>query len=292
VKAIIGFAAGGQIDAVARIVSHKVGESLSQPLILENRPGAGSNIAAEIVAKSPADGYTIYFATQSVATNPVLMRAGAVDPRRQLAPITMLATAEAVLMVHPSVPAKTVKELVAYAKSRPGELNFATTSVGSPAHVGMELLKKLGGVQMESILYKNVSQASSDVSAGRVKVWMTLLTPALPLIKSGALRPIGVTGSNRLEALPNVPTIKESGFPDFESSSWYGLFAPAGTPRDVVAKISTDFNKALKDPEVEKRLAGLSVDARGTTPEVLARYVNDELARVESLVKAGALTTH
>ena len=289
VKAIIGFGVGGQIDTVARIIGRHVAENWGQSLILENRPGAGSNIAATLVTKAPADGYTIYFATQSVATNPVLMRSSPVDPQKQLSPITLLATAEAVLMAHKSVPVKTVADLVRYAKSRPGELNFATTAIASPAHVGMEILKKLGGFQMESILYKNVSQASADVSAGRVKVWMTLLTPALPLIKAKTLNALGVTGSSRLKALPDVPTIKESGFPEFDSYSWYGLFAPAETPRDIRLKIGAEFNKALQNEEVVNRLAGLSVTAAGTTPEQLAEYVVNERTRVEGLVKSGAL---
>jgi tripartite-type tricarboxylate transporter receptor subunit TctC len=289
-RGVVGFAAGGQIDALARIIAQKVSEGWGQQLVIDNRPGAGSNIAAEIVAKAPPDGYTLYFATQAVATNPVLMKAGAVDPVKSLAPVSKLATAEAVLMVHNSLPVHSLKELISYAKGRPGQLNFATTSIGSPAHVGMEILKSLAGIEIESILYKNVGQAATDVASGRVAVWMTLLTPALPLIKGGQVRVIAVTGHRRLRALPEVPTIKESGFPTFESSSWYGLFAPAGTPRDITVRVSGDIRRALDMPDVQEKLAGLSVEPLGSTPEQLTDTVRAELARVQRLVKTGALT--
>ena len=236
IRAVVGFATGGQIDAITRIVAVKMSDALKQNIVVENRPGASSSIAAELVSKAAPDGYTLYFTTNAVAVNHVLSPRTSPDPIKSFAPVSMIATAESVLLVNHELPVKSVNELVAYAKANSGKVTYATTSIGSPAYLGMELLKHLTGIRAEMVLYKDVNQAGIDTATGRVQLWMTLLTPSLPLIQTGKLRPLAVSGPNRLKAIPDVPTFKEIGMPTFEASSWYAILAPAGTPKNIVAR--------------------------------------------------------
>ena len=289
VRAVVGFATGGQIDAITRIVANKMGEGLKQPLVVENRPGAGSSIAAEAVAKSPPDGYTVYFTTNAVAVNHVLSPKTSPDPIKSFAPVSMIATAESVLLVNSALPVKSVGELVAWAKANSGKINYATTSIGSPAFIGMEFFKHLSSVQAEMILYKDVTQAGTDTASGRVQLWMTLLTPSLPLIQAGKLRPLAVTGPRRLASIPDVPTFKEIGYPTLEAASWYAILAPAGTPREAVMRLSGEAKRALQFADVKEKLATLAIEPGGTTPEELSTYMNDEMERIRVLVKIGAL---
>src|SRR4051812_8718012 len=287
-RAVVGFATGGQIDAITRIVAAKMAEGLKQTVVVENRPGAGSSIAAETVAKSAPDGYTVYFTTNAVAVNNVLSPKTSPDPIRSFAPVSMIATAESVLLVNSQLPPKTVKDLVAWANTQQGKLNYATTSIGSPAFIGMEIFKHLTGVQAEMILYKDVTQAGTDTASGRVQLWMTLLTPSLPLIQAGKLRPIAVTGPKRMTAIPEVPTFKELGM-TVDAASWYAIFAPAGTPREAVQRLSTEAKRAVGFQDVKDKFAALAIEPGGTTPEELSGVLNDEMERIRLLVKLGAL---
>lgn len=288
VRGVVGFAAGGQIDVIARLVSNKLSDRWGQQLVIENRPGAGSNIATEVVAKSSPDGYTLLFATQSVAINSVLLPSPAFNPVKDLAPVTLLASAEAALFVTPSLPINSVAELVAWSKANPGQY-YASTSLGSVAHIGMELLKNQTGLRADYVLYNNISQAIADVTSGRVPIWMTLLSPTMPQIKAGKLRTLAVTGAKRQGALPDVPTFKEAGLPNFEATSWYGLYAPAGTPAAVIAKINGDVRQALQAPDLREKMSGLGIDPTPSTPEFLAKYQDEEIERIRLLVKTGAV---
>ncbi len=288
VRGIVGFAAGGQIDVIARLVANKVSERWGQQLIIENRPGAGSNIASEVVAKAAPDGYTVLFATQSVAINSVLLPSAAFNPVKDFAPVTLLASAEAALFVPPSLPVQSLQELIAWTKANPGQM-YASTSLGSVAHIGMELLKSQTGLRADYVLYNNISQAISDVTSGRVPIWLTLLSPTMPQIKAGKLRTLAVTGAKRQQALPDVPTFKEAGQPNFEATSWYAIYAPAGTPGAVIAKINADVRSALQAGDLRERMGGLGIEPTPSTPEFLASYQNEEIERIRMLVKSGAV---
>ena len=288
VRAVVGFAAGGQIDAITRIVTAKMAESLRQTIVVENRPGAGSSIAAELVARSTPDGYTVYFATNSVAVNHVLTPRTSPDPIKSFTPVSLIATAESVLLVNVGVPAKNVSELVAWSK-KAGNVNYATTGLGTPAYLGMEFLKHQTGLRAQMVLYKDVAQAGVDVAAGRVQLWMTLLTPSLPLIQAGKLRPLAVSGQKRMASLPEVPTFREIGFPTLQAASWYAMLAPAGTPREPVARLAAEVKRALGHEEVKQKLAALAIEPAGAPGEEVSKYLRDEIERIRLLVKLGAL---
>lgn len=289
IGAVVGFAVGGQIDAITRIVAAKMSDGLRQQLVVENRPGASSSIAADLVAKAPADGYTFYFTTNAVAVNYILLPKASPEPIKSFSPVSMIATAESVLLVNHDLPVKNVKELIAYAKTRAGQMNYATTSIGSPAFLGMEMLKYLTEIPAEMILYKDVNQAGVDTASGRVQLWMTLLTPSLPLIQAGKLRPIAVSGPRRLRAIPETPTFQEIGYPTLQAASWYAILAPAGTPREFVTRISSEAARAMQFQDVKEKLATMAIEPGGTTPEEASRYLNDEMERIRLLVKIGAL---
>ncbi len=289
IRGVVGFATGGQVDAITRIVAVRMAGAFKQNIVVENRPGAGSSIAAELVSKAAPDGYTLYFTTNAVAVNHVLSPKTSPDPVKNFAPVSMLATAESVLLVNHELPVKSVNELVRYAKANAGKLTYATTSIGSPGYLGMELLKHLTGIRAEMALYKDVNQAGLDTGTGRVQLWMTLLTPSLPLIQSGKLRPLAVSGPARLKPIPDVPTFKEIGMPSFSASSWYAILAPAGTPHNIVATVSAEAKRALQLQDVRDKLAAMSIEAGGTTPEQLTAYLNDEMEQIRMMVKIGAL---
>ena len=288
IRGIVGFATGGQIDAITRIVAARMADGLKQPIVIENRPGASSSIAAEVVAKSPPDGYTLYFTTNAVAVNNILSPKTSPDPIKSFAPVSMIANAESVMLVNAQLPIKSIKELVAWAKANEGRVNYATTSIGSPAYLGTEMFKYLTGVKAEMILYKDVTQAGTDTASGRVHMWMTLLTPSLALIQAGKLRPLAVSGPRRLTAIPDVPTFKELGM-TLEAASWYAILAPAGTPREAVNRIYAEAKKAAQLPDTKEKFAAMAIEAAGTTPEETSTYLSEEMERIRLLVKIGAL---
>ena len=288
VRAIVGFAAGGQIDGITRIVTAKMAENLKQPIVVENRPGAGSSIASEIVARSTPDGYTVYFATNSVAVNHILTPKTSPDPVRSFTPVCLIATAESVLLVNHSVPAKNVKELIAWTK-KVGNANYATTGLGTPAYLGMEFLKHQTGLKADMVLYKDVGQAGMDTASGRVQLWMTLLTPSLPLIQTGKLRPLAVSGPKRMASLPDVPTFREIGFPTLQAASWYAILAPVGTPREAIARLAAEAKRALGYEDVKQKLGTLAIEPSGASAEEVSRVLKEEMERIRLLVKLGTL---
>jgi tripartite-type tricarboxylate transporter receptor subunit TctC len=286
---VVTYPPGGTADRVARLVAPELAKELGQNVVVDNRGGAGGMIGAAFVAKAPADGYTFYFTTNAVAVNYILLPKASPEPIKSFSPVSMIATAESVLLVNHDLPVKSVKELVAYAKTRSGQMNYATTSVGSPAFLGMEMLKYLTEIPAEMILYKDVNQAGIDTASGRVQLWMTLLTPSLPLIQAGKLRPIAVSGPRRLRAIPETPTFQEIGYPTLQAASWYAILAPAGTPRDIVGRVSSEAARAMQFQDVKEKLATMAIEPGGTTPEEASRYLNDEMERIRLLVKIGAL---
>jgi tripartite-type tricarboxylate transporter receptor subunit TctC len=275
-RMVVPFVAGGVVDVTARLLVPKFSEGLGQPVIVENRAGAGGNIAADFVAKAPADGYTLLITTHGHAISPGLYKKLPFDAGRDFAPVTQITTSFLVLVARPTLPAKSVAELVALAKAQPGKLNYGSTGLGAPPHLVGELFKTTTGVDMVHVPYKGDAPMYAALVAGEVDVGFGPLGNALPHIKSGKLRALGMTAPKRSPAIPEVPTMVEAGVPDFELTGWLGLFAPAGTPRPAVERLYTEMAKSVGSPEVRERLPGLGYAPVGSSPdEFAARYKAD-----------------
>jgi len=282
---------GGAIDLLSRIVSQKLAEAWSQSVIVDNRPGATGNIGAELVAKATPDGYTLLLAGTPHAINMSLFRNLRYDLARDLAPINAVATFPSLIAVHPSVPVRSVGELIALAKSRPGELNFGSAGSGSPNHLSLEIFKRMANVNMVHIPYKGSGPLLTELLAGQVQLASLGLPPSLQHVNGGKLRAIAVTSLTRSPLLPVVPTVNESGLPGFEVSSWYGVFAPAGLPRHLVTKLNADIASLLAAADIKERLAALGAEPLPLSPEDFGRHVRAEIAKwakavAESGVKA------
>ena len=285
VRFIVPSAAGGGTDIIARALAQKLSESLGAQFVVDNRPGAGQMIGIEMAAKSPADGHTILMAASTLAINPIMYKKVPYDPLRDFAPITQAASLANVLVVHPSLPVKSVAELIAYAKQRPGQLNFASAGIGTSPQMSIELFKSMAGIDMVHIPYKGTSPGVVDLLAGQVSVMAPNLLTALPHIKAGKLRALAVTSAKRSEGLPEVPTIAESGLPGYDSTQWYGVLAPAGTSRGIVVRLHDEIVRALRAPEVMQRLAADGAEPVGSSPEEFAAFIKSEIdkwARVAS----------
>ena len=287
VRVIAPFAAGGSTDVLTRIASSFLSERWGQSVIVENRVGASGRIGAEFVAKqSPADGYTLLVAGAPHAIGASLFRKVNYDLGKDLAAVANIATFPSVIVVHPSMPVKNVKELIGLAKARPGEINFASPNLGSPNHLLMELFKTMAGIDMVHIPYKGGSgQMMGELLGGQVQLAAMGFPPAVPQIKNGRLRALAVSSVKRSPALPDVPTVDESGLPGFEVSSWYGYFAPAATPKQVIAKVNADMQVILASPEMRTKLAPLGAEPAPTTPESFAKYVRAEIDKWAKVVK-------
>ncbi len=287
VRIVAPFAAGGSTDVLTRIVSLKLYERWGHTVIVDNRVGASGNIGAEYVAKlSAADGYTLLMAGAPHAIGVSLFRSLRYDLVKDLVPISAVATFPSVIVAHPSLPVKTVKDLIALAKARPGELNFGSPNIGSPNHLAMELFKTMAKVNMMHIPYKGGSgQMVGDLMAGHVQLASMGFPPAIPQIKSGRLRAIAVTGAQRSPLLPEVPTVSEAGLPGFDVSSWYGLFGPAGLSKDIITKVNGDTVALLALADMKDRLAGLGAEPLPLSPEEFGRYVREEIAKWAKVVK-------
>jgi tripartite-type tricarboxylate transporter receptor subunit TctC len=287
VHIIVPFAPGGASDLMPRLIGEKLTAVWSQPVVIENRPGAAGNVGMEAGAKAPADGYTLLSAPNgNLVVNPHMYSQLAYDVFKDLAPITRIAAVQNVLVVHPDVPAKTVKELIALARAKPGTLNFASPGNGSQAHVAVELLKLQLGLDLVHVPYKGVGPALQDLLGGRINLMVAQVPSALPHIQSGKLRALGVASAAPLGTLPEVPTIAAAApLPGFEAVSWYALMAPAGTPREVIAKIRTDVAKVLQVPEVRERLTGMGAEPSGETPDELAARMRAEYDRWGEVVR-------
>jgi tripartite-type tricarboxylate transporter receptor subunit TctC len=289
VRIIVPYAAGGAVDTVARAVGGKLSDTWGQAVVIENRPGGAANIGTELAARSVADGYTLLMGTTANGVNLHLMKL-AYDFERDFAPISLLDTFYNVLIVPPALQAQSVKELIALAKARPNELNYGSSGVASSNHFSGELFNLLAGVQMQHVPYKDANVAMADLLSARLSVYYPSVSGALPHIKSGKVRALGVTGSKRSVAAPQIPTIAEAGLPGYVLEPWHGMLAPAGTPKPVIARINRDVVTALNAPEVRSRLLGLGIDnIIGSSPEELARFIRAEIQKYGKLVKAAAI---
>jgi len=287
IRLVVPFPAGGTTDILARAAAQKLSESLGQAVVVDNRPGAAGNIGADLVAKSAPDGYTLLMGTVGThAINPSLYAKMPYDHVKDFVPVVLVAGVPNVLAVYPAFPVNSVAELIALAKSKPGTINFASSGSGTSIHMSGELFKAMAGVDMTHIPYKGSSPALTDLMGGQVQIMFDNLPSALPLIKAGKLRAIAVTSLKRAPALPDVPTISESGLPGFEASSWFGVLAPAGTPSPIVAKINADVNKWLQSPEAREQLLAQGANAAGGTPEQFAAHIRAETEKWAKVVKA------
>ena len=286
IRVVLPFPPGGGTDALARILAPKLNESLGQPLVIDNRPGATGNIAAEIVAKAPPDGYTLALTFANILTvNHNLYRKVPFDSLRDFAPIAQLGTAQFVLVVHPSVAAKSVSELVALAKAKLRGLNYASSGPGGPLHLAAELFKLRAGVDILHIAYKGGGPAATAVLAGESQILFGSVASTMPHVKSGRLRALATTGLKRSMLVPELPTLDESGFPGFNVSGWDAILAPAGTPRAIVSRVHGETVKALQLPDVRAAFNNVGYEVTGTTPEQLAEIIRSESAMWAKLIR-------
>ncbi len=286
IRIISPYPPAGANDLLARIIAPKLSEQLGQPVVVENRAGATGNIGAELVAKAPADGYTLLMGQAGNLTiNISLMAKIPFDPVRDFSPVTMVASTPNVLVVHPSLPVRTVKDLIALAKAKPGQINYATSGIGSPGHLAAELLNKSAGIRLVHIPYKGAAPALLDVVAGNAHLYFTSAVSAQPFIPSGRLRMVAVASAKRSPSLPEVPTVAEAGFPEFDVSSWWGVVAPASTPREVVIRLQTEIHRVIALPEIRAKLAEQSLDIATNTPEQFAAYIKSETAKWAKLIR-------
>ncbi len=289
VRLIVPYPPGGSADILARAIGQKLGEGMGQQVVIDNRPGAGTAIGAEATAKAAPDGYTIMLGTvSSHAINPALNPVK-FDPIRDFAPVSLVASIPFALIVHPSVRANSVKELVALAKAKPGSLNYSSAGNGTSNHLAGELFKSMTGTFMVHIPYKGSAPALNDLIAGQVQLMYDLVLTAAPHVKSGAVRALAVTGKERSGALPGVPTVAESGVPGYEVSAWFGFFAPAGTPPAIVNALNAETVKAMRAQDLRERLGSQGADAVTNTPEQFAAYVKEELTKWTLVVKTSGM---
>lgn len=284
VRLIVPFPAGGPTDVLARLVAQKLSEGWKQPVIVDNRPGAGANIGAEFVAKAPADGYTLLMTTSVIVVAPSLYPKLSYDHLRDFAPVVNVASAPAMLLVHPSIQATSVKELIALAKANPGRLNFASPGSGTPLHLSAELFKVMADIQIEHIPYKGSAPALTDLIGGQVSIMFDSPVSGLRYVRSGALRALGVSSLQRLAVAPNIPTIAET-VPGYDASFWYGVFAPAGTASEIVTRINADVVKLLALPEVRERIEALGVVPVGNTLAQFSAQARSDMAKWAQIVK-------
>ena len=285
VRILVGFAPGGGIDISARALAPGLSAALGQQVIVDNRPGAGSNIAAEIAARAAPDGYTLLLASIAIAINPSLYGKVAYDPVRDFAPVGQTGAMSNILVVHPVLPVKTVKEFVALAKRQPGKLSYATPGAGSSAHFAGELFRTTAGIDISAIPYKGGGQAVIDVVAGHVPIFFGAVPVVMSHVRDGRFKALAVTTAKRAAAMPEVPTIAEGGYPGYEVNNWYGLVAPAGTPRAVIDRLAREATAVIGSREVAKRLSDLGHEAITSTPDQFGAYIKSEIPRWAKIVK-------
>jgi tripartite-type tricarboxylate transporter receptor subunit TctC len=288
IRLVVPFTPGGSTDILARAIGQELTKAWGQSVIVDNVPGAGGSIGADKVAKAPADGYTLLMGhIGTLAVNPSLYPKLAYDPVKDFAPVAWVARVPNVLVVHPSVPAKNVKELVALAKSKPGQLNYGSGGNGSAANLATEYFKMRTETSLLHIPYRGTAPAVTDLIGGQIQVLFTGAPAVLGQIKNGQLRALAISSPTRLDALPGLPTVAESGYKDFEADQWYGVVAPAGTPREIVAKLNAQINQSLNSPELKTRLNSEGAVATPATPEVFGKLIQTEIARWKPVMSSG-----
>jgi len=286
VRFVLGFPPGGASDTMARVVGTRLSENLGQPVVVDNRPGAGGNIAAEIVARSAPDGYTLLLGNNAIlAVNVSLYPKIAFDPVKDFAPVVLVASQPNILAVHPSVPANSVKELVALAKSKPGRLNYASPGVGTTGHLAAELFKRMAGVEMVIVPFKGGGPAVVAVLTGECQFIFATSLSVQPHVKSGKVRALAVTTPRRSQSFPELPTVSEAGVPGFEATTWHGVVVPARTPQKVIARLNGDFNKVLQMPDMRERLTTLGAEIIGGAPKELSDYIRKEIPVWAKVIK-------
>jgi tripartite-type tricarboxylate transporter receptor subunit TctC len=286
IRIVVPFPPGGGTDIIAREASQKVAAATGWTFVIDNKPGAGGNLGVDAAAKSPADGYTLVLGqTSNLAINPTLYAQMPYNSLKDLTPIVLIANAPLVMVTGTGTPYKSLADVVGIAKKSPGQLNFASPGNGTVAHLTSELFQKAAGIKTQHVPYKGAAQALTDVISGTVDLYMSSVPTLLGQIKQGKLRPLAVTSAKRVDDLPNVPTINESGYKGFDAVTWFGLLAPAGTPKEVIARLNAEFNKALAQPELRKKLGDEGADPAGGTPEQFAALIRDEIPRWGKVVK-------
>ena len=285
VRLIVPFASGGSVDILARMVGQKLAEAWGQQVVVDNRPGAGGNVGAQLAANAAPDGHTLYLGTQSFVVNPRLYRRIAYDPFRDFAPVTLLAATQNVLLAHPALAANNVRELIAIARAKPGMINYASTGNGSSGHLTMELFRSIARIDLAHVPYKIIGQALADLMSGQVSVWFPSLPGALPHIRGGRITALAVGGNKRSPALPEMPTVAESGLPGFEASTWYAALVPAGTPTSVVAQIRNQLAAIVNTPDMQERFAAQALEPVASTPAQLAGHLKAESSKWAQVIK-------
>ena len=286
IRVVVPFPPGGGTDIIAREVSQKVAANTGWTFVIDNKPGAGGNLGVDTAAKAPADGYTLVLGqTSNLAINPTLYPKLPYNPQKDLAPISLIASAPLVIVVPTTSPYRTLADLVAAAKAKPGEINFASPGNGTVAHLTGEQFQKAAGIQFQHVPYKGANQALNDVIGGQVQLYVSSVPSVLQQIRSGKLRPLAVTSAKRVDDIPQAPTVGESGYKGFDATTWFGLLAPAGTPKEVIARLNTEFNKALQQPDLRKRLGDEGADPLGGTAEQFADLIRDDIVRWGKTVK-------
>ena len=286
VRMTVGFTAGGAVDVSARLIAQRLSEALGQQVIVENRPGADGIVAGEYVAKAAPDGHTLAYVSAGHTMNPAFRKNLPYHPLQSFAPVSLVATGTQVLVVNPSLPVRNVKELVALARARPGQINFASAGAGGPTHLAAELLKSMAKIDIVHVPYKGGSLAINDVIAGQVEMTFIGAPVALPHVRSGRLRLLAVTTGKRMSTLPDVPTVAESGYPGYDVNATYSVLAPAATPASIVARLSAELAKIVRSSEIKERFATLGIEPVGGTPEQLGSFMQTELAKWTALAKS------
>jgi len=286
VRAIVGYAPGGGSDIMGRLMGQELGKAFGQQIIVENRAGAAQNVAAEFIARAPADGYTLFVSSAALGINISLYPKINYHPIRDFAPVAVFAISPNLLITHPSLPPKTVKEFIAFARQNPGKLNYSTSGSGSTQHLSGEMLKVMAGIGIVHIPYRGSAPSMTALLSGEVEFSFNNIPASINYIQAGRLRALAITSARRSPLLPNLPTMAEAGVPKFETSTWYGLLAPAATPRDIVMKLNNAVNTIVRNPEFNKRLAQLGADPVAESPEFFANYLKSEIERWAPVVKA------
>ena len=285
IRFVVPYVPSGGVDFVARTLAEKLSQTFSHPVIVDNRPGGSTNIGTELVARAAPDGYTFLVASVPTSVNMTLFKNLRFNIIKDFIHISLLSTAPNILVVHPSLPVKSIHELVSYAKARPGQLTFGSAGIGTSNHLSGELFKIMAGIDMLHVPYKGGGAAVTELLGGHISMYFATPPSVMSHVQSGKLRALGVTSEKRSASVPDIPTISESGLPGFDQSAWHGLFAPAGTPAPIIAKLSTEVVKVLKMPDVEKRFNSQGVDVIASSPEEFAAFIKRDVAKYERLIK-------